>query len=81
MSAITVTSNHRRSDFRPQRQQRRKRPKTTCPADLKPAQQLLLELEAGALIALAPSCPRWASRRVDQLTLRHDALLGVEVVL
>jgi hypothetical protein len=41
----------------------------------------LVAIEAGAIITLAPRCPRWASRRVDQLTLRHDRLLGVEVVL
>ena len=41
----------------------------------------VLELEAGALIGLAPHCPPWASRRVDRLTVRRDALLGVEVVL
>lgn len=32
----------------------------------------LTELEAGAIICAWPSCPRFASRRVDQLTLRHD---------
>ncbi len=36
-------------------------------------------VEAGAIITLAPRCPRWASRRVDQLTLTRDRLLGVEV--
>ncbi len=41
----------------------------------------LVAVEAGTIINLAPRCPRWASRRVDQLTLRHDRLLGVEVVL
>ena len=32
----------------------------------------LTELEAGAIICAWPRCPRFASRRVDQLTLRHD---------
>jgi hypothetical protein len=41
----------------------------------------LVAIEAGAIINLAPRCPRWASRRVDQLTLTRDRLLGVEVVL
>jgi len=41
--------------------------------------RVLVAVEAGAIINLAPRCPRWASRRVDALTLRHDRLLGVEV--
>jgi hypothetical protein len=41
----------------------------------------LVAVEAGAIINLAPHCPRCASRRVDQLTLTRDRLLGVEVVL
>ncbi len=41
----------------------------------------LVAIEAGAIITLAPHCPRWASRRVDQLTVIHDRLLGVEVAL
>jgi len=36
-------------------------------------------VEAGAIITLAPRCPRWASRRVDQLTLTRDRLLGLDV--
>ena len=28
--------------------------------------------EAGAIISTWPSCPRFASRRVDQLTVRRD---------
>jgi hypothetical protein len=43
--------------------------------------RVLVAVEAGAIINLAPRCPRWASRRVDQLTLTRDRLLGVEVVL
>lgn len=43
--------------------------------------RVLVAVEAGAIITLAPHCPRWASRRVDQLTLRHDRLLDAEVVL
>jgi len=43
--------------------------------------RVLVAVEAGAIINLAPHCPRWASRRVDQLTLTRDRLLGVEVVL
>ena len=39
----------------------------------------LVAIEAGAIINLAPCCPRWASRRVDQLTLTRDRLLGLEV--
>lgn len=41
----------------------------------------LLELEAGALIAIAPHCPRWASRRADAITVQIDRALGREVVL
>ncbi len=41
----------------------------------------LVAIEAGAIITLAPHCPRWASRRVDQLTVIHDRLLGVGVEL
>ena len=41
----------------------------------------LVAIEAGIIITLAPRCPRWASRRVDQLTVIHDRLLGVEVAL
>jgi hypothetical protein len=41
----------------------------------------LVAVEAGTIITLAPCCPRWASRRVDQLTLTRDRLLGVEVLL
>ena len=41
----------------------------------------LVATEAGLIISLAPRCPRWASRRVDRLTVIHDHLLGVEVVL
>ncbi len=41
----------------------------------------LVATEAGAIITLAPSCPRWASRRVDTLTLRHDRLRRLEVAL
>jgi hypothetical protein len=41
----------------------------------------LVATEAGAIIALAPSCPRWASRRVDTITLRHDRLRRLEVAL
>jgi len=41
----------------------------------------LVAVEAGAIITLAPRCPRWASRRVDQLTVIHDRLLGVGVEL
>ena len=41
----------------------------------------LVAIEAGAIITLVPCCPSWASRRVDQLTLTRDRLLGVEVVL
>ncbi len=40
---------------------------------------ILAEVEAGLIIDLAPSCPRWASRRVDQLTVLRDRRLGVEV--
>jgi hypothetical protein len=29
----------------------------------------LRQLEAGLIIALAPGCPRWASSRVDRITL------------
>lgn len=36
-------------------------------------------VEVGLIIELAPSCPRWASRRVDQLTVIRDRRLGVEV--
>ena len=43
--------------------------------------RVLVAVEAGAIINLAPHCPRWASRRVDQLTVIHDRLLGVEVAL
>jgi hypothetical protein len=43
--------------------------------------RVLVAVEAGAIINLAPRCPRWASRRVDALTLTRDRLLGVEVVL
>jgi hypothetical protein len=39
----------------------------------------LVAIEAGIIITLAPRCPRWASRRVDQLTLTRDRLLAVEV--
>ncbi len=41
----------------------------------------LVAIDAGAIITLAPHCPRWASRRVDALTLRYDRLLGVEAML
>jgi hypothetical protein len=41
----------------------------------------VVEAEAGAIITLAPSCPRRASRRVDVLTVAHDRLRGVEVAL
>ena len=41
----------------------------------------LLALEAGGIIALAPGCPRWASRRVDRITIALDCLLGREVLL
>ena len=43
--------------------------------------RVLVAVEAGAIITLVPRCPRWASRRVDALTLRHDRLLGAEVAL
>lgn len=36
----------------------------------------LTELEASAVISLAPGCPRWASRRVDALTARRDWLVS-----
>jgi hypothetical protein len=36
-------------------------------------------VKVGLIIDLAPSCPRWASRRVDQLTVIRDRRLGVEV--
>jgi hypothetical protein len=36
-------------------------------------------VEAGLIIDLAPSCPRWASRRIDELTANRDRRLGVEV--
>lgn len=45
------------------------------------AQVSLLQLEAGGLIALAPHCPRWASKRVDAITVQIDRALGREVVL
>jgi hypothetical protein len=32
----------------------------------------LTETEAGAIITSWPSCPRFASRRVDRLTVRRD---------
>ena len=41
----------------------------------------LLAWEAGAIIGAWPSCPRFASRRVDRLTLALDCLLGREVRL
>lgn len=41
----------------------------------------LVATEAGAIITLAPSCPRWASRRLDTLTLCHDRLRRLEVAL
>lgn len=39
----------------------------------------VVEAAAGALIELAPSCPRWANRAVDRLTISRDRLLGQEV--
>ena len=39
------------------------------------------EVEAGLIIDLAPHCPRWASRRIDRLTVIRDRRLGVEVAL
>lgn len=41
----------------------------------------LLAWEAGAIITAWPGCPRFASRRVDQLTVTLDRLMGREVVL
>jgi hypothetical protein len=32
----------------------------------------LIGWEAGAIIGTWPRCPRFASRRVDQLTVAHD---------
>lgn len=34
---------------------------------------------AGALIAVAPGCPRWASTYADRLSSLRDRLLGLEV--
>lgn len=39
LPAITVTSNHQRSDFRPPAQKQRNRSKSKCAADLRSAQQ------------------------------------------
>jgi hypothetical protein len=38
-----------------------------------------IEAAAGALIELAPSCPNWANRAIDRLTICRDRLLGQEV--
>ncbi len=46
---------------------------------LREQELIAAEVEAGVIIDLAPSCPRWASQRVDQLTLLQDRRLGVEV--
>jgi hypothetical protein len=45
------------------------------------ASLFLIEAATGGLITVAPGCPRWASLAVDRLTLRHDRVRGVEVVL
>jgi hypothetical protein len=39
----------------------------------------VIEAAAGALIELAPSCPCWANRAVDRLTICRDRLLVQEV--